>query len=336
VKIPTLDELGRWTDDFIGANPTEQDLYDPENTATAIFAGYSAGSNRGGPMGLYLFSKSNSGRGQIGLAAGSNLELLGAAMLGGPRRVPGCGGNSFVGDTPILMADGTSKAIKDIDVGDQVEATDPSTQTTNVEPVTQLHLNYDTDLADLMLTTTDGHQSILHTTQNHLFWDATTQQWTPTTQLQPGDTLYNVDGRSVRVTAVHEFTAPHDMYNLTVNDIHTYYVIAGDTPVLVHNEGGCAPPNLSPAGAGRRGAFNQAKRNSGIPTSQSPNRTLPNVDRRGNPQPGSIYEFDVPAPGGGTRTIRIRDDAGGHVFPDDPSQNRGPHFNTENGDHYDY
>jgi HNH/Endo VII superfamily nuclease toxins len=68
----------------------------------------------------------------------------------------------------------------------------------------------------------------------------------------------------------------------------------------------------------------------------NPTRVLRNVDRRGNPQPGYIYEFDVPAPGGGTRTARIRDDAGGHAFPDDPSQNRGPHFNTENGDHYDY
>ncbi|MEU4807184.1 HNH/endonuclease VII fold putative polymorphic toxin [Actinosynnema sp. NPDC023587] len=71
-------------------------------------------------------------------------------------------------------------------------------------------------------------------------------------------------------------------------------------------------------------------------TGQSPDRTFPNVDKRGASQPGRIYEFDVPAPGGGTRTVRIRDDAGGHTFKDDPSQNRGPHFNTENGDHYDY
>ena len=28
------------------------------------------------------------------------------------------------------------------------------------------------------------------------------------------------------------------MDDLTVNDIHTYYVLAGTTPVLVHNDGG--------------------------------------------------------------------------------------------------
>jgi filamentous hemagglutinin len=78
------------------------------------------------------------------------------------------------------------------------------------------------------------------------------------------------------------------------------------------------------------------KRQSGIPTSQQPSRVLPNVDKRGNPQPGTIYEFEVPTPGGGIKTVRIRDDAGGHDFGDGNSQNRGPHFNDQPGNHYDY
>jgi hypothetical protein len=53
-------------------------------------------------------------------------------------------------------------------------------------------------------------------------------------------------------------------------------------------------------------------------------------------QPGRAYEFDVPKPGGGTETKTIRDDTEGHVYPDDPTQNRGPHFNDEAGNHYDY
>ncbi|MFB9287224.1 HNH/endonuclease VII fold putative polymorphic toxin, partial [Pseudoduganella plicata] len=99
---------------------------------------------------------------------------------------------------------------------------------------------------------------------------------------------------------------------------------------------GARAPNMTPAGAGRAGAFNAAKREAGIPTSQQPSRTLPNEDLRGNPQPGRIYEFEVPAPGGGTRTVRIRDDAGGHNYgPGDP-QNRGSHFNDPAKNHYDY
>ncbi|WP_374990736.1 HNH/endonuclease VII fold putative polymorphic toxin [Acinetobacter rudis] len=67
-----------------------------------------------------------------------------------------------------------------------------------------------------------------------------------------------------------------------------------------------------------------------------PTRVKPNVDRRGNIQPGKQYEYEVPKFGGGTQTVIIRDDSKGHVFLDDPSQNRGPHFNTLNGNHYDY
>ena len=96
------------------------------------------------------------------------------------------------------------------------------------------------------------------------------------------------------------------------------------------------PANLSPEGSARSGAFNEAKRQSGIPVSQSPSKVYANIDRRKNPQPGYIYEFEVLRPGGGTQKVYIRDDAGGHFFADDESQNRGPHFNDEKGNHYDY
>jgi hypothetical protein len=96
------------------------------------------------------------------------------------------------------------------------------------------------------------------------------------------------------------------------------------------------PPNLTPEGAGRRGALNEAKRNNGIPTSQQPVRVTPNLDRRGNQQPGRVYEYEVPTRGGGKEIVKIRDDASGHFFgPGDP-QNRGPHFNDSQGRHYDY
>jgi hypothetical protein len=96
---------------------------------------------------------------------------------------------------------------------------------------------------------------------------------------------------------------------------------------------GAKPPNLSPPGAGRHGAFREAKRQNGIPVSQQPSRVSPNLDKRGNPQPGRTYEFDK---GPGKDPTRIRDDAAGHDYgPVDP-QNRGPHFNDPAGNHYDY
>ncbi|WP_197339012.1 hypothetical protein [Ralstonia solanacearum] len=64
---------------------------------------------------------------------------------------------------------------------------------------------------------------------------------------------------------------------------------------------GSPPPNMSPDGAGRQGAFNEAKRQNGILVSQQPSDVYPNTDRRGNRQPGCIYEFTVPAPGAVSR-----------------------------------
>ena len=75
--------------------------------------------------------------------------------------------------------------------------------------------------------------------------------------------------------------------------------------------------------------FREAKRVSDIPVSQQPSRVLPNIDKRGVKQPGRVYEFDTP-----NGTIRIRDDAAGHIYPD-ATQNRPPHFNV-GGLHFDY
>lgn len=56
-------------------------------------------------------------------------------------------------------------------------------------------------------------------------------------------------------------THPDTAYNLTVNDLHTYYVLAGTTPVLVHNDGEIPGNtrqffNIAPGYTGRIDRFN--------------------------------------------------------------------------------
>ncbi|MFC7641655.1 hypothetical protein ACFQX6_12120 [Streptosporangium lutulentum] len=54
--------------------------------------------------------------------------------------------------------------------------------------------------------------------------------------------LQTPTGTHVQVTAVRKRTTPQRVHNLTVDYLHTYYVLAGNTPVLVHNTGpGCSP-----------------------------------------------------------------------------------------------
>jgi hypothetical protein len=146
------------------------------------------------------------------------------------------------------MADHSTELIKDIKVDDAVIATDPTTGKTTPRRVTALHLNEDTDLVDLAVVTGTGSTAILHTTQHHAFWDETQGGWTDAVNLQPGDRLHALDGQIETVTAVRLLTLLHPMYNLTVDTDHTYYVIAGATPVLVHN---CPPDGFEPSRSGK-------------------------------------------------------------------------------------
>ncbi|GAA0979558.1 hypothetical protein GCM10009551_019660 [Nocardiopsis tropica] len=47
------------------------------------------------------------------------------------------------------------------------------------------------------------------------------------------------EGTLVQVTGTRVWTESERDYNLTLQDLHTYYVVVGETPVLIHNSGGC-------------------------------------------------------------------------------------------------
>ena len=144
-----------------------------------------------------------------------------------------CAGDSFAPGTRVLMADGRTKPIGAIRVGDEVLATDPETGRTLGEPVTALHRNLDTELADVVVATPGGRRTI-STTRHHPFWNATVGDWTDAGDLRPRNVL-GAYADHARVAWVHRYTGARFMHNLTVGDLHTYYVMAGATAVLVHN-----------------------------------------------------------------------------------------------------
>jgi guanyl-specific ribonuclease Sa len=138
---------------------------------------------------------------------------------------------SFSGDTQVLMADGTTKPIDEINVGDEVIATDPETGKQSPQKVTAVWV-HDDKLTDLLLE--DG--SAVTTTEDHPFWNATDHQWQRADTISPGDRLLSPDGQHPRAAGIRLGpTLPTPAYNLTIAHSHTYYVLAGDTPVLVHN-----------------------------------------------------------------------------------------------------
>ncbi|MEU4556728.1 polymorphic toxin-type HINT domain-containing protein [Micromonospora violae] len=144
----------------------------------------------------------------------------------------------------VVLADGDRKPIEELKVDDQVLTTDPETGQTTTREVTDTHTNNDTDLTDLAVTTHDGKTSTIKTTQHHPFWSQTRHQWVDAADLQPGEQLLTPDkGHAMTVTGVRSYAGAKVMYDLTVAEIHTYYVLAGDTPVLVHN---CNDPRVVP------------------------------------------------------------------------------------------
>jgi nucleoside-diphosphate-sugar epimerase len=149
---------------------------------------------------------------------------------------------SFAPTTPVLLSDGKTKPIGKVKAGDDVKTGDFLTgKPKGSHRVTAVHINDDTDLLDLTVTTGDGHHSTIHTTGNHPVWDATRHQWVPAGQLKPGERLGTTTHDVVRVAAVHRVAGRAHRWNLTVADLRTYYVMAGGVPVLVHNSSTCGP-----------------------------------------------------------------------------------------------
>jgi hypothetical protein len=107
--------------------------------------------------------------------------------------------------------------------------------------VTAVHVTRtDRQFDDLTIATKAGRRTIT-TTQHHLFWDGSLHTWREADNLAVGDELDTPGNGHVRVVANRQYTAARVTYNLTVDTIHTYYVEAGTTPVLVHNCGGYFP-----------------------------------------------------------------------------------------------
>jgi RHS repeat-associated protein len=155
-----------------------------------------------------------------------------------PVDEPQCALSSFAPDTPVVMANGTEKPIRDVTVGDSVLATDPATGTTEGRPVTATMSHDDDDLRDLTILDGDGHQGVLRTTDHHRFWSVTAGAWVLASDLHDGDQLRRPDGSTATLVESQRRPGHEQMLDLTVQGDHTFYVDYGGATVLVHNAGG--------------------------------------------------------------------------------------------------
>ncbi|WP_405807147.1 polymorphic toxin-type HINT domain-containing protein [Streptomyces sp. NBC_00210] len=167
-------------------------------------------------------------------------DLILMSRIGGGKGRIDCIPHSFAPDTLVLMADGTTKPIKDVKNGDKVLATDPKTGKTRVETINaQIQGEGLKHLVKITIDT-DGEKgaatATVTSTEGHPFWVPELGKWIHATDLKPGDWLQTSAGTYVQVTAIKRWTDQSaTVHNLTISNLHTYYVLAGATPVLVHN-----------------------------------------------------------------------------------------------------
>lgn len=139
------------------------------------------------------------------------------------------------------MGDGRDKSIESVKIGDEVVATDPVTGKTGKRRVTRLIVtDSDKYFNELTISTKDGPKK-LTATHEHPFWSESAHAWVAAGRIEPGTKLRTPDGKAVTVTSNRGHADHARTYNLTVDGLHTYYVLAGVTPVLVHNSTLCDP-----------------------------------------------------------------------------------------------
>ncbi|OAR25051.1 hypothetical protein A8W25_28725 [Streptomyces sp. ERV7] len=182
-----------------------------------------------------LYTGSDARVGEIGIGGGG--ELGGAGVRAGVRKgLSTCPRpHSFPTDTEVLMADGSQRAIKDIAVGDIVTTTDTSSGKTVDKPVVAtISTEGDKDFTELTLRVGETSSHIV-ATDTHPFWVPEIKRWVQAGDLKPGQLLRTSSGAYIQISAIKHVTHKQRTNDLTIGDIHAYYVLAGTTSVLVHN-----------------------------------------------------------------------------------------------------
>jgi len=152
---------------------------------------------------------------------------------------PGCD-ECLVGRSAIWMADGTTKPIDQVQVGDQVLSRDPDTGQDGVNTVTGTISRPADTLVTLALVDPSTHKtSTMTCTPGHPVY-VEGKGWIEAGDLVAGNAIVTRTGSALTVASLqwqrdetgnHPFT----VYNLTVEEDHTYFTGGLDGGLWVHN-----------------------------------------------------------------------------------------------------
>lgn len=139
--------------------------------------------------------------------------------------VGGDKGGCFVAGTQILMADGSSKAIQDVVVGDEI-LTRESEFSDQLVAATVSGLHREKVRENLLVNGSFG------LTDNHVIF--LNGQWTEAKKMKVGDRLLNAQGEWVEIRSIETIQEARVVYNFEVEGKHTYFADGH----YVHNDKG--------------------------------------------------------------------------------------------------
>jgi hypothetical protein len=206
------------------------------------------------------------------------------------------------------------QSIGALHVGEKVWSYNPQTKMMELEPIQKVWLNYETDLMDVMLVASvkgpDGkitqQKEVIHTNEKHPFLTKE-KGFIPVSQLKPGMHVREANGNYGVVAKLVVVPGGMWMYNLTVEQDHTYAV--GVAHWIVHN---C--PNGDDGGDGSN------DNNGGLKKGQSwtGNEQRPTLYRWWNgdgPPPGNDLRYPGNPAKPNATTMDVIPDANGNVQP---------------------
>lgn len=208
-------------------------------------------------------------------------------------------GNSFDGDTLVRMADGSAKPIDEIKVGEMVLATDPTTGRTGGFAVTDVIVGEgDKHLVEVTVNTgTDtgnatgggedndgGTTATVTATSGHPFWSAMQKRWVEAGGIAAGEKLQTSTGGTATAVKTRAWTQRKRVFNLTVDTLHTFFVVLAGLNLLVHNESaGCpvhGPASLPEFLTGKRASCTCGRPGTAEASTNDPGRFKAELEER--------------------------------------------------------
>jgi YD repeat-containing protein len=168
-----------------------------------------------------------------------------------------------IGATPCFVAgtevrtDHGLVPIEEIEVGDLVWAGDEVTGDEALRPVVQVFINEGSAILDLEVVDAAGASEVLGTTGEHPFY-VEGRGFVEAHRLELGDRVIATDDRVLTIASTTWRATTDTVFNLEVEDFHTYFV--GESGAWVHNNSGCGPSLLAKTRALKQAGFTRAER----------------------------------------------------------------------------